>query len=115
MDAVLRRRYVPPIVLLEKLDNTHEILDGWQRYGVIRDFRYGRIPIPQSLGNVPQFQSLIGRKFTELLPEIRAYMRTVLTLNTDIIKGITNAQEIHRLFLTCIQVTLPEVATRVRI
>ena len=98
LDAVLRRRYVSPIVLLEKPDSTREILDGWQRVNVIRDFQYGKIPIPQSLGNVPQFQSLIGRKFTELLLEIRVYMCTVLTLNADIIKGITNAQEIHRLF-----------------
>ena len=98
LDAVLRRMYVPPIVLREKPDGTREILDGRQRVSVIRDFRYDKIPIPQSLGNVPQFQSLIGRRFIELLPEIGEYMRTELTLTVDIIKGISNEQDVHRLF-----------------
>ena len=114
LDTLLRRWYVPPIVLREKPDSTCEILDGQQRVSVIRDFRYGKILIPQSLGNVLIFQSLVGRKFTDLPEEIQEYMRIRLTLNADVIKGISEEYAVRLFFdlhpglllgnATCVQI-----------
>ena len=94
---MLRRGFIPPVVLHENPNGTREILDGRQRINILRNFLQGKTQIPYSLAEVPQYQSLVGRELIHVPLEIQNYVHAKLTLHANIIKGI-NDEQIHRLF-----------------
>ena len=93
MDSLLRRRYIPSIVL-RLVDLPHggivyEVIDGQQRIATVQEFFDNRIILPMSLrdldDNFPQ------RTF-ELLPaEHQNYIREELYFLVDLIGGIGEA------------------------
>ena len=94
MDSLLRRYYVPRIVLRQiRLSDTKtidEVIDGQQRINTLQDFFAGKFALPKSL--VDLSPDLAGKKYPELDVDIRQYVDQ-LELQADRILNIENKDD----------------------
>jgi hypothetical protein len=111
LDSLLRRDYVPAIVLREldflpdemtlprSVSYSFEILDGRQRIKTIQKFLSAKIETPQSLKTCKSFYNygtakqrhglpIISGFLFDYPPPLRHYVNYIITLNTVIISGI---------------------------
>jgi hypothetical protein len=96
MDSLLRRYYVPRLVLRQvRLNDTKtvdEVIDGQQRITALQDFFEGRFPLPPSLKDLSS--ALAGKYYKELDVDVREYLDN-LELQADRILNIDAKDNPH--------------------
>lgn len=96
MDSILRRYYVPNLVLREvrlSADKTiDEVIDGQQRITTVQAFFKDELKLPKSLDSLSP--ELSGKYYKEIKPEYRRYIDK-LVLHADRIKGIEKKNDPH--------------------
>ncbi len=82
MDSILRRYYVPHLVLrrvrLSATETIDEVIDGQQRINTLQEFFSGKYPLPKSLDDL----GLAGKLYPDLAPTVRQYIDTI-KMNVD--------------------------------
>ncbi len=89
MDSILRRFYIPDVVLREvrltDVASVSEVIDGQQRITTVQSYFDGEFPLPNSLKD---FESdLVGKRYEELGTDFRKYIDK-LEFQVDKIRGI---------------------------
>lgn len=90
MDSLLRRDYIPPIVLREVMlgENTmrYEVIDGQQRITTVQRFFDGGLRLPDSLADLDE--RLPGKRYADLPPDIRKFVDKVVKFDVDVVQKI---------------------------
>jgi len=92
LDSLLRRYYIPSIVLREvdigDNQSKWEVVDGQQRITTVQSFFKNCLPLPESLKDISPI--LPKKIYSELPTEIKKFVHKHLKFDVDIIKHIGN-------------------------
>lgn len=96
LDSLLRRSYIPRIVLrevsIEKNAETKlEVIDGQQRIKTVQKFYTGELTLPKTLQNIDP--RLPEKRYMDLPPDIRQFIDDELKFEADIIIGIEDPRD----------------------
>jgi len=99
LDSLIRRFYIPRIVLREVRLDEHtvkkEVIDGQQRINTIQKFYADEIRLPKSLSDISE--DMPGKAYSSLPVAIRKYIDKELVYNADIVKGLDDPRnELHQ-------------------
>ena len=95
MDSLLRRYYVPKLVLrevrLSDNESIYEVIDGQQRIITVQDFFLNRYNLPESLNDI--HKDLGGSYFKDLSDDIREFIEEEIMFEIDMISNIDNPKD----------------------
>lgn len=94
LDSLMRRYYVPRIVLREvRLDDDQrklEVVDGQQRISTVVELYNGELKLPKSLEDLRE--GLGGKTYEELPSDVRRFIDT-LKFDVDLVQGIEDPSD----------------------
>ncbi|MEN6641402.1 MAG: DUF262 domain-containing protein [Armatimonadia bacterium] len=95
LDSLIRRYYVPRIVIREvrlgEQDVKKEIIDGQQRIHTVQRFFRDELPLPGTLKDVSK--ELPHKRYSELPSPVRKFIDKELSFDVDIVKSIDNPKD----------------------
>ena len=102
MDSLIRKYYVPQLVLREVRvsgsNSVSEVIDGQQRITTAVDFFRNEYPLPRSLEDIDP--ELVGKRYSEISDEHKRFIDR-LSFKTDVIKNIEEKENVnHQIIAT---------------